>query len=188
MKSKQLPSAALLAQCVDLDTTTGLMVWKFRTPDTFLGTPEELQPVQAQRFNTRWAAKPAFAAPHSGGYLEGRLNCELYSAHRVVFKLLFNLDPIQIDHINGVRSDNRPANLRGVSTLDNNKNRARDHRNTTGVTGVYFIEKSGRYEAKIGVNSKTLFIGSYNTLAEAAAARKLADQTHNFHSNHGRAA
>lgn len=46
------------------------------------------------------------------------------SAHRVAWKLLTGRDPRGfIDHINGIRSDNRPLNLRDVSFRENVLNR-----------------------------------------------------------------
>ncbi len=46
--------------------------------------------------------------------------------------------------------------------------------NTTGVKGVYFVR--GRYMAKIVFQKKQFSLGMYDTLAEAAAARKTAEE------------
>lgn len=43
----------------------------------------------------------------------------------------------------------------------------------TGITGVY--KQKGRYRAEITVNRKRIFLGSFTTLAEAAATRKYAE-------------
>lgn len=47
--------------------------------------------------------------------------------------------------------------------------------NTTGVRGVYFIR--GKYIAKIVIQQKQYYLGTYNTQEEAAAARKEAEET-----------
>lgn len=47
--------------------------------------------------------------------------------------------------------------------------------NTTGVRGVQFDKKSGRYRARLKFKGKLLNFGSYKTIEEAAMARKKAE-------------
>lgn len=46
----------------------------------------------------------------------------------------------------------------------------------TGVRGVYWSKREKKYIAKIGVQNKSITIGRFDTLEEAAAARKAAEQ------------
>lgn len=74
------------------------------------------------------------------------INRKLYRTHRIVWELHNGKIPkgMQIDHINGVRSDNRIENLRIVTNKINSQNRGKRSSNTSGVTGVYFqTVKSG---------------------------------------------
>lgn len=188
MTEARIPEASFLVRCIDLDAETGLMTWRTREASTFLNTVEKQRESQAARFNTRWAGTPAFACLGPNGYLEGRLNRQHFYAHRVIWKILHNEEPPFLDHENGDRTDNRPSNLRAASILDNNRNRAMDRRNRTGATGVHFIEKTGRYDVRIGVGNRTLYVGSFESFEAASAARKQADLWHQFHRNHGRSA
>jgi hypothetical protein len=57
--------------------------------------------------------------------------------HRIIFEM-FNkgVSYEQIDHINGVRCDNRIANLRGVTRKENAHNMKKPSKNTSGIVGV----------------------------------------------------
>lgn len=67
-------------------------------------------------------------------------------AHRVIWEMHNGEVPegMEIDHINGVKHDNRIENLRCVDRWVNCKNAAMRKDNTSGVTGVYFMNKIKR--------------------------------------------
>lgn len=83
---------------------------------------------------------------------------------------------IEVDHINGNRADDRISNLRLATTRENCRNRGVNRTNTTGVKGVSL--KEGRYVARISAGSKRLYLGSYETAAEARAAYAEAARRH----------
>ncbi|WP_367273572.1 HNH endonuclease [Pluralibacter sp.] len=95
---------------------------------------------------------------------------------------------MQIDHINGRRDDNRLANLRLVDAAQNSRNRKRQQNNSTGVTGVYPYKDTGRFCVQIGSGKSRIFLGIFDTLFDAACARKSAEINSHYHPNHGRAA
>jgi hypothetical protein len=69
------------------------------------------------------------------------------------------------DHINGLTLDNRRANLRPVTKSQNGMNASVRRDSSTGLRGVF---RSGRkFEAKIKVNGKRHYLGSFPT-AQAA--------------------
>lgn len=73
----------------------------------------------------------------------------------------------QIDHINGVRDDNRIANLRDVDCQTNRQNL----RKAIGSVGMLGVSKHrNRYVASIGHNSQDFRLGSYTTPEEAHSA------------------
>jgi HNH endonuclease/AP2 domain len=106
------------------------------------------------------------------GYMRLRFDGKLVAAHRLAF--LFMTDawpPEDTDHINGVRHDNRWANLRAVSTLVNTQNllRARCD-NRSGLLGATWHEKTQRWRAQIRVKkSNPIYLGSFRTAEEAHA-------------------
>jgi hypothetical protein len=122
-------------------------------------------------------------------YLELIFEGKKYQAHRVAWLLQTGSWPKGfIDHINGVRDDNRIENLRDVSSRENQMNSKMNSRNTSGVVGVVWRWKTKTWEASIKVFGKRIHLGNYADISHAAAARKSAEKEHGFHPNHGRAA
>lgn len=76
---------------------------------------------------------------HKGrGYGEVKLDGKSYKTHRVIYELHFGEIPagIDIDHIDGIRLNNTPSNLRLVRDKQNAQNRVKRYDNTSGTTGV----------------------------------------------------
>jgi hypothetical protein len=140
-------------------------------------------------FNTAWAGKEAFTFVRSDGYRVGSLFNLGYYSHRVVWAIVYGEWPEgQIDHINGVRSDNRFTNLRSVSSFENKRNIKRPVHNTSGTIGVAWEKGTKRWRARIVVDGVRINLGNFDTVEDAAAARKEAEAKHGYHPNHGRVA
>lgn len=93
----------------------------------------------------------------------------------------------EIDHINGIRDDNRIVNLRVVTKRDNLKNKCIYRNNKTGISGVRNDDKSGKYRSFINTKDvKYMGLGSYDNIFDAACARKSAEIKYGYHKNHGR--
>lgn len=142
-----------------------------------------------------WAVKPAkqiavgTLAGYVGrsGYVFIRIQGELHYAHRLVFFYVTGAWPgEQIDHVNGVKADNRWANLREVTQTENLRNCAKSKSNKSGITGVHWDKKKSKWVARIMANRKTVFLGHFDNVLDAARARKAADTVYGFHLNHGR--
>lgn len=182
MAVKALPAQDVLHQLLSYDPETGKFTWLPRSVDGFAT-------LRAGRlWNTIHAGAPAFTGIHPNGYAEGRINGVRFKAHRVAWKYFYGSEPGEIDHINGDRADNRIANLREVERVDNTRNRAQYANSKTGVPGVVWHKPSGKWLAKIGLNYKTIHLGTFDEFHEAVAARKAAELEYGFHRNHGRAA
>ena len=108
--------------------------------------------------------------------------------HRVVMLMCYGFygEGLDVDHINHVRNDNRLFNLRFVTRSENSKNQSLSSKSTTGVTGVSFLKARKKYIAQIGVNRKLIYLGTFETLEEAAAARAEVNLKFSFHNNHGK--
>lgn len=93
-----------------------------------------------------------------------------FRAHRLAWFYVHGVWPTgQVDHINGVRDDNRIANLRDVSPSENQQNRRGPTRaNKCGFLGVIFWQK--KWRARIKLNGRAIEIGMFGTPEEAHAA------------------
>jgi hypothetical protein len=131
----------------------------------------------------------AKAGCRANGYIQVRFMGKLHYAHRLAYLLMMDKFPDgEIDHINGKRSDNRWDNLRVVTSTENQRNTAQSKNNTSGVTGVCWDKRKNKWMAKIQVDRRYLFLGYFTEIAEAASARKAAEEKYGFHPNHGRKA
>lgn len=94
------------------------------------------------------------------------------AAHRVVWELCKGPIPIglQVDHINGVKTDNRIENLRLVTQAENQQNVPRK--------GYYWYPKNRCWGSCISIDGKRLFLGLFQTEAEAKAAYLAAKKVH----------
>lgn len=124
----------------------------------------------------------------SHGYIRASIQGKKYYAHRLVF-LWYGIEipkGYEVDHINGVRHDNRYCNLRLVEKKEQRKNMRKYRNNTSGVMGVYFYKPYKKWMAIISINKKQEFLGYFSDWFDAVCARKSAEIRQEFHQNHGR--
>lgn len=76
-----------------------------------------------------------------------------------------------IDHINGIRDDNRIENLRLATQAQNSANRGKQKNNTTGYKNIHLDKNSGKYYIQIGFKGKTYCFGHYINIEEAIEVR-----------------
>ena len=102
------------------------------------------------------------------GYLRICIKRRKYLAHRLAWLMMTSKWPVdQLDHINGVRTDNRWSNLRAATNAQNTINS--DYPNRTGLRGIY-RHKHGGWAAAIKTSGHRLHLGYYKTPEEAHAA------------------
>ena len=111
----------------------------------------------------------------SDGYIRIKVNGMEFMAHRLAWLHFHGVWPEHhIDHINGVKAENRIANLRDVSRSMNLQNQTRPQKNSTsGFLGVSLHKASKRWKAMIMVNGQSQHLGYFSS-AEAAHAAYLA--------------
>jgi len=105
------------------------------------------------------------------GYRSIHISGRRYQEHRLVFLWHHGFMPSQIDHVNGDKCDNRIENLREADHSRNQMNTS-DRKNSTGYRGVRFVERTGRWAARIYKNGREIRIGTFDTPEEASAAYK----------------
>ena len=184
--TQDLPCPKFLRNILRYDPDTGKLFWLERTTDMFVDGMRSAEHA-CKAWNSRHAGKEAFTSIGSHGYRVGGINGNNFRAHRVIWAIAYGQWPEQeIDHINGIKHDNRLENLRSVSHAENHKNQKRHSNNTSGVVGVYLIKRSGKWRAEICVGGKSKSLGNFTDMADAIAARQKAEQELGFHKNHGR--
>ncbi len=87
--------------------------------------------------------------------------------HRLILGLEAG-DPLQADHINRDRLDNRRANLRAVTASQNRHNQGSRPGSSSTHRGVSWSEKRGRWEASVNVNGRAHFLGRFADELDAA--------------------
>ena len=121
----------------------------------------------------------------SNGYIRASVNKAKYGCHRLAWLYVYGFMPNQIDHINGVRSDNRISNLRDVTSAENNKNMKLRSDNVSGAYGVNFIKSRNRWQTRITTKGQTKHIGYFPCKQDAILARKKAEEELGFSMRHG---
>lgn len=182
---KPLPDVKYLNSILSYNPHTGRFMWIERTPDMFQDSKRD--PEWACRWwNSRFAGIEA-GTIHPYGYRLIRVKGIDYFAHRLAWYMWHDgIAPEFIDHINGVRDDNRIQNLRSVNHEDNTKNAKRRADNRSGTTGVSFYPTKGTWRARINYMGNTILLGYFHSKDEAIAARRAAEKVYQYHTNHGR--
>lgn len=80
------------------------------------------------------------------------------------------LKGFEVDHIDRNKFNNRNNNLRIVSRSENIANMGLNIKNTTGLKGVYYVVKLGRWQTKIRFGDKQYSLGYYKSKYDAARA------------------
>lgn len=107
------------------------------------------------------------------GYMHVKIGGTGYVAHRLAWLMVYGEIPSRfLDHINGDRADNRIANLRLATQSENNQNqrKARSDNKSTGILGVHYFPEGDKYRPRIMVDGKSIYLGLFDTEAEARAS------------------
>ena len=156
-------------------------------------TIEELNRLFDADFETgvlRWKIRPGrrvkigdvAGSNHNSGYRHVLTRGHHFLIHRLIWAMANGSFPDnQIDHINGVRDDNRLCNLRAVTPAENSRNMRAPKNNRSGVVGVR-LHSPQKWVAYIS----TEYLGLFPSFEGAIAARQAAEIAYGYHENHGR--
>ena len=137
-------------------------------------------------FITKFCGKEAFIREHHSGYYHGTISGKDEATHRLAWYYVHGKFPNgEIDHINGIKKDNRIVNLRDVPRSVNSKNQKRRKNNKSGYTGVTKIHDS-KWRGKVTDNYKD-YILYFKTKAEAIEwVKNKRKEIKDFTERHGR--
>lgn len=125
-----------------------------------------------------WRVKPAAGVAAGAvagsvdatGYRRVLVRGRRYMAHRLVWAHVHGRWPeSEVDHIDGARANNRPSNLRDVSSTVNHQNLRRAC--STSQSGLLGAHREGRrYAARIRTPHGRVRLGQFASAEEAHAA------------------
>jgi hypothetical protein len=117
----------------------------------------------------------------SKGYKKTQVDGKKYLNHRLIWLWHFGyFSEHGLDHINRIRHDNRIENLREASKVCNARNAKVFSNNHFGITGVCWDKGVSKWLVRIKIQNKTIYLGRYDTLLEAAKARWNAEVKYDF--------
>ncbi len=165
MKTIHAAELAFYSECFTCDFEAGVLFRNSRPASHF----KTMQGMKL--FNSRYAGQQIIAK-NPKGYITVKIGKKNMLAHRIIYFLYHSEWPqADIDHINGIRNDNRIVNLRAVNRSINQQNqRAPRSNNTTGFLGVSHRKDLGKYRASIGVDGIKRSLGVFDTPELAHAA------------------
>jgi hypothetical protein len=129
--------------------------------------------------------KPAGFVRKLDGYRHITISDSKYFAHRLIWVWYYGVWPQSaVDHIDNNKSNNSVDNLRLATHSQNQCNAFKPKNNTSGVKGV---SKAGnKWKAEIMIDKKSLYLGTFNYIEEAAAAlTEVRKKYHGEFANHG---
>ncbi len=122
----------------------------------------------------------------STGYIRIVVDGKPYPAHRLAWLYMTGAWPeVEIDHIDGDRSNNAWNNLREATSTTNGWNKPRGRNNRTGVKGVGKRAEAKPWQAKVQARG-IVWTESFATKEEAeAAVMEKRKELHGEFANHG---
>jgi hypothetical protein len=156
-----------LKEVLHYDPETGIFRWRFSVAN-------RIKPWDVAGYN------------QGNGYLRVSLKSQKYYLHRLVWLYMTGNWPIdEIDHIDGVRSNNAFLNLREVTSKQNKENQSLAKNSTSGYRGVCWLKRDKRWLAHIERNGKKIY-AEYFLVKEDAIQAVIAKRAELFTHDHGR--
>lgn len=105
------------------------------------------------------------------GYLSIRIDGTIFRANRLAWLWMTGEWPIyNIDHADSDFSNDRWGNLRLATQSQNSANRRIASNNSSGIKGVSWYKKYGKWAAHIKKNGRREFLGYFENIEDASAA------------------
>lgn len=117
----------------------------------------------------------------SDGYKKIGIKGLKYKSHRLAWLFMTGRWPLgQIDHIDRNKANNKWVNLREATASQNQMNKDKCKNNNSGFKGVKLTKATGKWQATVQVNYKSIYLGTFETAELASKAYdKSANGLHN---------
>ena len=116
-------------------------------------------------------------SPHTEGYRRIIIDYEKHYEHHLAWVYTYGVFPIELDHANGIRDDNRLENLRECTRTENNFNSLR-LTGESGLKGAYLDKRSHAWYSKIQLGGQVKFLGNFGSAQEAHNAFMIEAELH----------
>lgn len=139
-----------LKQVLHYDKDTGVFTWKVK------------------KRGSKGIFNKAGSKDHKG-YIQICIDGKKYAAHRLAWIYINgSLGYESLDHIDGVKDNNKINNLRLANVSENGQNIRNPKKNSkSGFLGVYFNKRAKKYHAQITINGKLIYLGLHETADRA---------------------
>lgn len=117
----------------------------------------------------------------STGYVQLMVDGRKYTRGRIAFFYMHGRWPVEVDHINTVRHDDRWCNIREASRGENGRNRKTPSHNKSGVHGVSWCKRNSKWLAQVKSGNKLMWQKYFDNLTDADIEVRIARKR--FHGN-----
>ena len=139
------------------DPVTGVMTRKFTRGNT--------------------AAGGVVGSLNGGGYRVVQIEGTTYIMARLIWFYMTGVWPVEVDHVNRIRDDDRWCNLREATRAQNCANKKNEFKpNKHGFRGV--TRNAPGYAAHINVDNEFIHLGTFRSAVQAAIAYDMAALEH----------
>ena len=106
------------------------------------------------------------------GYKRLKLKGKTYKQHRLAWLYMEGYFPKEfIDHINGIKTDNRFCNLREATNTENQHNRIKPSSNSShNLIGITWNKEASKWCSRISVDKKRIHLGYFGDKENAHQA------------------
>ena len=140
-----------LQEILDYNPHTGIFMWRKQRRGVKVGVP--------------------LGTDNGFGYLRITVLGKSYYAHRLAWFYVEGSWPDQIDHINGIKSDNSYCNLRDVTVQQNAQNKIFPQKTSKSqILGVSWHKKAKKWQAHICIYKERKYLGLFASVEEAQQA------------------
>lgn len=181
----ELPTRDRLIELLDYNPHKGSLLWKPRLPEDFAFN--QFPEACAKQFNKLYAGTSALNTlidqenPWYG--YQVTIEQKKYSTCRIVWKMYYGYDEVEIFALNGDRRMIYIENLASEGFTGPHLNARPNIRNSSGVKGVYWNKEKKKWQAQIQIGGVVRSLGRFSSLEDATQARRNAEISYQARGN-----